>query len=102
MKEPSVTAIAEKLLGMEQRAIAEREYAERILVHYFRAVGLGSERGWDSDYGAELGSAVEAIVNAARRPLEERIEVLEHTLAEMSERLGSLRRTLDARTEDRA
>lgn len=100
--ELSVTEVAANLLRMQERAIGDRDYAERILVHYFRVVGLGSKRGWEADYDAEIGGAVEAIIDAARRPLEYRVAVLEQTLAEMSERLGSLRRTLDARTDDRA
>jgi hypothetical protein len=55
-------------------------YAKRIFVHYFRSASQGGWN-WDSDNQVEIESAVEAIEDvlmARIRKLEERIEKLEN------------------------
>lgn len=75
----------------ESIATDRREYAERIFTHYAELAAGGGWK-WDRDNEAEIGAAIEAIVEAATLPLVARIEELEG-------RIGSLARTLDSRTE---
>lgn len=82
--------IARSLRRSDATRIANEKqaYAEGILLHYLRLVGLGS----DPDYRAEIETAVEAIVEAARRPLEIRIAELAEQLAALTRFAGEMTR----------
>lgn len=55
---------------------AQEQHAKSILTHYFKLASQG-EWNWDGDNRAEIEGAVEAIIDAAQRPLLKRIEELE-------------------------
>lgn len=44
---------------------AARERAAALLVNYFKAIAKQAGMRWDPDYTAEIGEAVDAIVDAA-------------------------------------
>lgn len=50
--------------------------AKSTLVYYFKLASRG-EWDWDGDNAAEIEGAIESIVDAAQKPLLERIKVLE-------------------------
>lgn len=64
-------------------------YAKQIITHYFRHAAAGGWN-WDSDNQSEIEGAVESIIEAAQRPLLERIEKLEAKVAKMDRALYAI------------
>lgn len=56
--------------------------AKSTLIYYFR-LALAVRGDWDSDNSAEINAAVEDIIEAAQRPLIERIEALESKMEQI-------------------
>jgi hypothetical protein len=69
-----------------------RERAVLLLVNYFEAIARAAGMKWDPDYTAEIREAVEAIVTAAVKGADER---LNEQFSNLDERLVEVVRRLD-------
>jgi len=69
-----------------------RDRAVALLVNYFEAIAKKAGMKWDPDYTAEVGEAVDAIID----PLEARLAALErHLENEVDPKLAGLEERVD-------
>ena|SRR2546430_4719413 len=88
-------------------ASESREYAERIFTHYFRHLWEKADMEWHGDHDAEIGGAVDAIINAARvsvdaAVLEDENLRLREQNGEQAEQIEQLQANLAGQATERA
>jgi hypothetical protein len=73
---------------------AHRDRAVALLVNYFEAIAKRAGMKWDADYTAEIGEAVDAIIEASADALRDQLANLDERHVETVRRLDKHERQL--------